>query len=177
MRKEMAPIFIKDKHLILFSFLVIAEAVERLLLARFLGETKPVVPELLFHLSTDSFTEESVAHLEDFGRAFESFKDDIRRGKLGKTAKFWMIYLDLMRIQHLIHTAIQENDFDLRLYCWRFYIPFYFAMDKQNYARYGSFYVETMININRIYPGLKPLLEKKGNICTWTKQPQRTHGN
>ena len=100
--------------------------------------------------------------LEAFSKEFESFKDKTREGKLGKTAQFWMIYLDMMRIQHFVHISIQENNFHLRLYSWKSFIPFYFAMDKQNYARYGSFYVETMTNINNLYPGLKSLLEKKG---------------
>lgn len=137
---------------------------ERLLLRRFLGETKPIVPEHLIDVSAEpnSFKNESIAQLVDFTKAFESFKEGARQGNLGKTAQFWMIYLDMMRVQHFIHIAVQENDFDLRFYAWQFLIPFYFALDKQNYARYGSFYVETLKNIDRIYPGLRSLLEKKG---------------
>ena len=41
-------------------------------------------------------------------------------------------------------------------------ILFFFVSNKINYARYGSFYTETMGNIKEFYPNLKPLLEIKG---------------
>ena len=40
-------------------------------------------------------------------------------------------------------------------------IPFFFVLNKINYARYGSFYTESMGNIEKFYPNLKPLLETK----------------
>ena len=67
-----------------------------------------------------------------------------------------------MRVQHYAHTAVQENNFDLRLFAWQYFLPFYFALDKTNYARYGSFYVETTRQIEQKHPGLKHLLEEKG---------------
>ena len=42
---------------------------------------------------------------------YEKFKTKIRNGELGKRAQFWLIYLDLMKVQHLAHSATQENDF------------------------------------------------------------------
>ena len=141
-----------------------SEALERLLLARFLGEVKPTIPDYLFSLAADPdmFTDESLMYVETFECLFESFKERIRAGDLGKTAQYWLLYLDLMRVQHYAHTAIQVNNFDIRLFAWQYFIPYYFALDKQNYARYGSFYVETMKQIEQIHPGLKELLEKKG---------------
>ena len=66
-----------------------------------------------------------------------------------------------MRMQHLIHTAVQENDFDARLAAWDYFIHLYFAFNK-NYPRYGSFYVETLKSIEQKYPGLKEMLKKAG---------------
>ena len=51
----------------------------------------------------------------EFHRSFESFKQTIRDGKLGKMPQFWLLYLDMMRNQHMIHLAVQENNLDLRL--------------------------------------------------------------
>ena len=67
----------------------------------------------------------------------------------------------MMRMQHLIHTAVQENDFDARLAAWDYFIHLYFAFNK-NYPRYGSFYVETLKSIEEKYPGLKEMLKKAG---------------
>ena len=41
-------------------------------------------------------------------------------------------------------------------------MPFYFALNKTNYSRYGSHYVNLLENIEQIYPGLKELLRYKG---------------
>ena len=68
----------------------------------------------------------------------------------------------MMRMQHVIHTAEQENNFDARPAAWDYFIPLYFAFNKTNYARYGSFYVETLKSIEEKYPGLKEMLKKAG---------------
>ena len=87
--------------------------------------------------------------------SYESYHEQARNEILGKTAQFWILYLDMMRMQHVIHTAVQENDFDARLAAWNYFIPLHFTFNKTNYARYRSFYVETLISIEEKYPGLK----------------------
>ena len=47
--------------------------------------------------------------------------------EVGKTPQFWMIYLDLMQNQNMIYLAVQESDFDSRLYAWLEMLPLYFA--------------------------------------------------
>ena len=51
-----------------------------------------------------------------------------------------------MRKQHMTHTSIQENNFHLRLQLWESFLPWYFALDMQNYARYGSYFALDMQN-------------------------------
>ena len=57
---------------------------------------------------------------------------------------------------------VRSNNFDLRLFAWKYMIPFFFVLSKISYARYQSFYMESMRNIEKLYPNLKPLLETKG---------------
>ena len=53
-------------------------------------------------------------------------------------------------------------------------MPLYFATDQLNYARYGSYYVEVLANIETLYPGLKQLLEKTGlSVKTQEIYPSR----
>ena len=73
-----------------------------------------------------------------------------------------MNYLEMMENQHMIHLAVQRNDFNLRTHCWENWLPFYFAFDMCNYARYGSYYVESLKTIENDYPGLKALLSTRG---------------
>ena len=41
------------------------------------------------------------------------------------------------------------------------FIPFFFVLNKTNYARYGSYYVEILDDLEILYPGLKSLLAAK----------------
>ena len=92
---------------------------------------------------------------------YEKFKTIIRNGELGKIAQFWLIYLDLMKVQHLLHTAVQENDFNMRVLAWEKTLPFYFYFNKMNYARYGTYYLQHLTHIETLSPGMKELLMAK----------------
>ena len=48
-----------------------------------------------------------------------------------------------MMLQHHIHTAVQTNDFDMRSDAWDRMLSMYFAFNKTNYARYGTWYAQT----------------------------------
>ena len=113
-----------------------AEALERLLLTRFLVQEKPHIPAILRQATTFNNMEENLMNsMNVFFARYESFRQDVRDGKIGKTAQFWMIYLDLMRIQTMAHTAVQENDWKSLMYCWKRFLPMYFALNKLHYAR------------------------------------------
>ena len=76
-----------------------------------------------------------------------------------------------MKLQHQIHTAVQTNDFEMRLDTWERMLPYYFAFNKTNYARYGCYYVQSLKQIDECYEGLKPLLPVNG----LSVQGQKTH--
>ena len=92
----------------------------------------------------------------------KSSKLKFANGELGKTAQFWLIYLDLMKVQHLAHTTVQENDFNMRILAWEKMLPFYFYFNKMNYARYGNYYLQHLTHIETLNPGMKELLMAKG---------------
>ena len=50
----------------------------------------------------------------------------------------------------------------MKLICWEFFLPFYFALNKTNYSRYGSYYLRLLQDTEEVYPGLKELLRYKG---------------
>ena len=98
-----------------------------------------------------------------FIRKYEEFKQSVCDGKLGKTPQFWLVlYLDLMRTQSWAHLAVHDNNLDLRYYCYKFFLPLYFALHKTNYACYASHYVKMLDNMEVLYSGLKDLLSEKG---------------
>ena len=116
-----------------------SEALERLLLTRFLVEEKPKIPVSLRCLDLKTDPDNMIASLvKDFDELFnkyESYRNDVRNGRIGRTAQFWSLYLDLTRYQTMAHTAVQENDTKSLMFCWRQYLPLYFALNKLHYAR------------------------------------------
>ena len=67
-----------------------------------------------------------------------------------------------MRMQHVIHTAVQENNLEARLYAWEYFISFYFMFNKTSYVRYESYYLETLKTIENRYPGMKEMMKHAG---------------
>ena len=100
------------------------------------------MPKVLMDLSSHiaEFEEESIlASCQNFVQNYESLKQPGSDGELGKTAKFWIMYLDLMKYQQMAHNAVQENDLEMRILAWESMLPYYFYFNNTNYARYGTY--------------------------------------
>ena len=67
-----------------------------------------------------------------------------------------------MSIQYMLHTAVQHNDFELRLELIKRSLPLLFNYIMQNYARSGSFYTELLSSLEVNYTGLRDHLSKTG---------------
>ena len=76
--------------------------------------------------------------------------------------KFWLIYTDIMSIQHMLHIAVQHNDVELCLGSIKHSLPLFFDYIMQNYADSGSFYTELFSSLEANYPDLKDQLSKTG---------------
>ena len=149
-----------------------SEALERLLFERFLTIVDDIdIPDvircnLLNRKAIDNLLNDIEFNIEvaGFFTLYENFKQDIRSGNYGKITQFWVVYcLDIiMANQHLLHMAVQENDFFLRLHGLKYLLPFCFALNKQNYARYGSFYIHSLENLDNAHPGCRELIQEKG---------------
>ena len=59
-----------------------------------------------------------LASCQNIVQNYESFKQRVRDGELGETAKLWVMYLDLMKYQQMAHTAVQESDLEMRILAW-----------------------------------------------------------
>ena len=77
----------------------VSEALERLLVERFLQETQLQLPSELEEICLDveTYSGSILSVCEEFIAGYESFKESTKRGDPGYTAQYWMIYLDLMR--------------------------------------------------------------------------------
>lgn len=157
---------------------VMSEALERIVLKRFLHEVDPSISDDLIDLASeesDGVDRYSIRSGESLKKEFDDYQKKVRRGYLGKTAQFWLIYIDLMRLQRQYHTAVQENDFELRLASIEAFLPYYFYYNMHNYARYASYYVQVLKSIDLNQPGLKDLLLSSGlSVQSQDRYPLRT---
>ena len=97
-----------------------------------------------------------------FTKQYQDLRNRYLNGEKGKTAQFWMIYMDLVELQHLFHYSINVNDFQLRVSCWRRIVTLCFPTNKRNYARYGAYYVKVLENLPTTHPGAVEELSDKG---------------
>ena len=65
-----------------------------------------------------------------------------------------------MSIQHMLHTSVQHNGFELRLEYIKSSLPLFVYYIVQNYVRRGRFYTELLSCLEANYPGLKDQLSK-----------------
>ena len=85
----------------------VSEAIERFFMLRFFGELNIQLPFQLAELvaEPDLFNEEIADSSVLFIQQYEDFKDQATCGEYGKTPQYWLQYIDLMKYQHITHTA------------------------------------------------------------------------
>ena len=76
--------------------------------------------------------------------------------------QFWLVDIDIMLVQYMLHTAFLHNDFELRLESIKRSLPLFFYYIMQNYARSGSLYTELLSSLEANYLNLKYQLYKTG---------------
>ena len=72
------------------------------------------------------------------------------------------MYLDVIRDVYLLHRAVQGNNFFLRLFGWKQLVLLAFALNKTNYARYGSYHINSLENMDSAHPGCSEIIAVKG---------------
>ena len=84
--------------------------------------------------------------------------------KSGDLAAYWMSYIDLVGVLlDLIRASREGNcNWSLHLYSVRAIIPWCFAYDKQNYARYLPMYYSEMTRLVSDYPSVHKHLSEGG---------------
>ena len=75
-----------------------------------------------------------------FVNNFNSYKDEIRQCKQGKTAQFWISYCDSVWILLMFHRAIKENNQELYIDSLLKMCSLLFSSYRLHYARYLPLY-------------------------------------
>ena len=120
---------------------------------------------LQYMVNQDKIENETIPlHLQNSWQSilslFDSFLGQLRAGNSGNLASFWVSYIDMVEIMLGLVRAAQEGDWELHLLSVRAMIPWLFACDKLNYARYVPFYYAAMTQLNHTHPGLTNELQQ-----------------
>ena len=111
-------------------------------MTKFINKKKPYISAALKDYCLESVlfpTNEVVTKSTRFLQDQERYHDEVTNGSIGKSTQFWMIYLNLMRMQSFGQLAVHQSNIESLICEWKAFIPFYFATNKTNYARYSVF--------------------------------------
>ena len=135
-----------------------AEAVDRLFCRKYVNATKSLDAKVkkIKELSPEKV--KPILESKDmkaYYKTYEKAKGECLKGEYGKTPHFWMGYVKAVERLHILHYAINTNNFNLRLRMWDEAIQGCFSMNKVNYARFGTYYVMQLQNLDQMHPGAK----------------------
>ncbi len=85
---------------------------------------------------------------------FNIYLSQLRDGLNGNLASLWISYIDMVDIVLGLVRAAREGNWNLHLQSIRAMIPWVFAYDRLNYARYLPYYYAAMTNLDDTHPGL-----------------------
>lgn len=92
--------------------------------------------------------------LKDFLDRYNSFTEETRNGKHGRTAQFALMYVDLIELYQLLERGIRTSDVQLYNYAIHEICALFFAFNHQNYARWLTRNHDNFMNIKNTHPGL-----------------------
>ena len=91
------------------------------------------------------------------------FRDHVRRGGLGKTAKMWIavpgLCMDAPQIPKRKERSITSSPI---WHHWKTCPPLFFTYDHPNYSHDTVVYIFTMPNLDKTHPGAEKLLKGSG---------------
>jgi hypothetical protein len=126
----------------LFCLKTVSEAMERLLIERFIEDEKLEVtnPVALLNL-VQTCSREILDHaLQDQSTLtmldkYAAYEDKVRAGHLGKTATFWLSVIDHTRLILMLQYSVKSNNLSLFHKCNGDMADLFFAYDGPNYSR------------------------------------------
>ncbi|MCG7875152.1 MAG: hypothetical protein N0C90_02335 [Candidatus Thiodiazotropha endolucinida] len=173
--------FISGKHFNRCKRLhpMLAQAFRVLHFRAFLKETEDIPQTLLSELQ-ELYEHPSPGRMQilerkddfvAFMERYEQYTDKTRSGEHGKTAAFWMMYVDLVELYLLFARACHTNDLDLFTFCLSKMCSIFFATHRPNYARWMTKYHLDLVNIDETHPGARAMLEAGALSVRRTDKP------
>ena len=94
-----------------------------------------------------------------FINRFMTFQKYVKEGYLGKTAQFWMSYMEHVELILSLNCAVKTNNFALYGHSLRAMPSLFFTYGGQNYARYITYFGVSIANLDISHPGAIDLIK------------------
>eukprot|EP00794_Sanderia_malayensis_P020892 gene20892-22943_t len=104
-----------------------------------------------------------------FERSYNEFVGE--RSMQSPTFAFWSNYIEMIQLLLLYIRATRTSDWELHLSVLRSMIPWFFAKDRVNYARYAPCYWLEMMSFENTHPYIAANIKDN-----WTIQRQDSYG-
>ena len=104
------------------------------------------------HASGDITMYSFPKEIEDVIEQYEAFCKQTMQGSLGKTAQYWMQYIDMIHLYHNFSRSIRSGDLDLYTSCLPEVASYFFALNHQNYSRWSIKYHDNLIKLEETHP-------------------------
>ena len=124
---------------------IINDALERHFIRQYLQEYKQLINNLQCLKGIDG-TKENILNNDAITLLIE-------KGKLRKTAQYWLIYMEMLSKLHQFQFAINNNNLLMQITAWEVFLLLCFATNKVHYAQCGTFYIQQLKNLDLTYPG------------------------
>ncbi|XP_049455367.1 uncharacterized protein LOC125902797 isoform X2 [Epinephelus fuscoguttatus] len=153
----------------LFCLKTVCEAMERLLMERFVEEENIQVENTmsLLNLVKSCNREHLNLAMQDTSTVtiinkYIEFEDKVGANHLGKTGNFWFGFIKHVRLILMLIYSVKTNNLKLFHKCNGDMANLFFAFDGQNYSRYLVWLEVFLTNLELSHPGAKDLLERGG---------------
>ncbi|KAL7407118.1 hypothetical protein ABVT39_003386 [Epinephelus coioides] len=153
----------------LFCLKTVCEAMERLLMERFVEEENIQVENImsLLNLVKSCNREHLNLAMQDTSTVtiinkYIEFEDKVSANHLGKTGNLWFGFIKHIRLILMLIYSVKTNNLKLFHKCNGEMANLFFAFDGPNYSRYLVWLEVFHTNLELSHPGAKDLLERGG---------------
>ena len=142
------------------SHKTVSEALQRVHFKAFLStmteaeqiQTCNVIKDMTEKYPEDAFL--AAVKSDEFNQICERYAEYVNQGNSAcKTFALWSSYIEMVQQLLLFVRATRTTDWDLHLSAVRSMLPWFFARDRVNYARYLPLYWLEMLCVQDTHPG------------------------
>lgn len=97
---------------------------------------------------------ESSTVLASLCQDYQSYCEDTAQGKHGTTAKYWMLYIRMIRLYHTFSRAVRTGNHLLYIFILPQFMSLFFVFNHQNYARWLVHFHNNLLRMEDTHPGI-----------------------